>query len=120
LLAKVRKTTHERYRNALAPPTKLSAGNQGTCRLDLIVPEVSGKQFRVRERNACQPENRAQKRQFFTFDASRPLPVLVSAPLINRFTDNSYNAREDKMRRFLRYSTSQAPTLDLKRRRQFR
>jgi hypothetical protein len=88
----------------LAPSTKFPAGNQGFGRLFLIVSEVSGKEFRVRKPNACQPENRAQKRAFFSFGAFWFLTV--PTPLVNRVLYNPDDAREDEMSRFLGYSAS--------------
>jgi hypothetical protein len=65
----------------------------------LIVSEVSCKEFCIRERNAYEPKNGAQKRELFTFDTFWFLSV--PAALINRARDNSDNARDNEMSRFL-------------------
>jgi len=90
--------TLQRHTNALTPPLQLEAGHQGFDRPFGILSEVTDKQFCIRERNVGEPKDRAQKRQFCAFDSFWSLTV--PGPLINCFTDNCYDARDHKMRRF--------------------
>jgi hypothetical protein len=96
---KVRKTTLQRHANTCTPTLKLPTGYKSSHRLFGIVSEVSRKEFCIREPNACQPKNRAQKRQLFTFDTFWLLRI--PAALINRARDNSDNARDNEMSRLL-------------------
>jgi hypothetical protein len=104
-------TPHQGCANTPAPAFKLPAGSNRSGRLFLILSEVSRKEFCVWEPNVCQPENRAQKRAFFTFGTFRFWAI--AAPRIDRTSDNPDDPRKDEMSGLLSYSASQTPSFDL-------